>query len=80
MPRRSKWFGATLTGDGFCSLAGVLLRESQEKGIVSFLAAGGAWGGVVDVFIGFAGGGPHGMEGKEPERPDREEGIGAAGE
>ena len=68
-----------LVGNGLFSLAEVLLRESHEKGIVSFLPGAGL-GGVGDVLIGRGGGGPHGIEGKGPENPDREVGFGAAGE
>lgn len=81
VPLRSRLLGVTLAGNGF-SLAGLLVRESHENGIVSFLPAGVGLdgGGVGDVLIGRGGGGPHGIEGNEPERPDREEDLGAAGD
>ena len=80
VPRRSKFGAFVFVDNGLISLAGVLLRESHAKGIVNFRDGGAALGGVGDVFLGLGGGGPHGIEGKEPERPGREGGLGAAGE
>ena len=54
-----------------------LLRDSHEKGIVSFREAVGLGGGVGDALMGFVGGAPHGIVGNEPDRPDLEGGLGA---
>ncbi len=54
-------------GGGTASLLADVLRDSHEKLIPSFLG-GGAGDGVVAVGLG-AGGGPHGIDGKLPERP-----------
>ena len=67
-----------LAGNGLFSFGVELLRDSHEKGIVSFREAVGLGGGVGDALMGFVEGGPHGMVGNEPDKPGLEGGLGAA--
>jgi hypothetical protein len=61
-------------GCGTVSLE-VVLRESQEKGLVNFL--GGAGGAAeCDAEAGGCGGGDHGTDGSLPERPWKEDFLG----
>jgi hypothetical protein len=60
-------FGEGKVGGWTVSL-GVAFRDSQEKGLVSFLVGGGG-AGRLEGAGGAVGGAPHGTEGRTPDSP-----------
>lgn len=73
---RSSLLGGGIGGEGVVSFATVVFRESHENGLVRLLLAvvgKGVGVGLGDVCgCGAFGGGPHGTEGRTPDRPCRE--------